>query len=77
MAAIEKRTFDAWYMAGDFSILHTHSMPVVVVLVLWGSSQDLPQKWSPHRLVDIVPMHNAVETECFVHLPWLAMFFAL
>ena len=33
-----------------------------------GEAPESPQKRSPHCLVDMVPMHNAVETECFVHL---------
>ena len=70
MTAVEKRTFNAWYVANNLSILlHTHSMPVVVVLGFWGSNENLPQKWSPHHLVDMLPAHNAGETECFIHLP--------
>ena len=49
-------------------LLHTHSMPIKVVLVFWGSSQDLPPKWGPHSLVDAASTYNAVQTECFVHL---------
>ena len=40
----------------------------MTVLGLWGSSQSLPQKWHPHCLVDVVPTHNAVRTEHYVHL---------
>ena len=51
------------------SILHTHTaLPVVAIPGFWGSSQNLPQKWSPHCLVDMVTMHNVAKTECFLHL---------
>ena len=35
VATVEKRTFDVWYVADNFSILlHTYSMPFTVVLGL-------------------------------------------
>ena len=59
------------YVTDDFSpFLHTHSVPVVVVLRFWDSSQDLSQECSSYRLVDVVPAHNAVifhlARHCFV-----------
>ena len=52
MAAVEKRTFDAQYVADDFSIHpHAHSMPVVVVL-------GLPSKWNSHCIVDMMLTYN-------------------
>ena len=70
VAAVEKRIFDAQYVAYDFSMLpHARSMPVVVVL-------GLPQKWNSHHIVDVMPTHNQWwQNKCFVHLPLLTTFF--
>ena len=62
MAAVEKRTFDAQYVADNFSIHpHAHSMPVVVVL-------GLPPKWSSHYIVDMMHVQSMVAKQNAYHV---------
>ena len=70
MATAQKKRQLARYVTDDFSpFLHTHSVPIVVVFR--DSSQDLSQEWSPYRLVDVVPAHNAAKQN--ISSTWLAI----
>ena len=83
-SAVQRRALEFAREQGNGEFLYTQqwvaaevlqACPVMNVNRLWGSSQSLPQKWHPHYLVDVLPMHNAVQTE---HLStWLAMFFRI
>ena len=55
-----------------FSLLLTHSMLVVAILGLWGSSQNLPPNWSLHSLVTLCPCTMLLEQNA-----WLAVFITL